>query len=55
MNSIRLQCPNDKCRTVLSVSARLAGRKVRCSCCGRTFKLPNVTSRSRARRRGHAA
>ena len=55
MRSMRLRCPNPECRTVLRISAGLSGRRVKCSCCGRTFKAPDLAALSRGRRKPRAA
>ncbi|MCP4251495.1 MAG: hypothetical protein GY778_31040 [bacterium] len=38
--AITLQCPSLKCRSVLQVSERMRGRKVRCGQCGIAFVVP---------------
>jgi len=42
MTTMRVQCPNPKCRTILSVSIRYCGWRVRCSCCRKVFRMPRV-------------
>jgi len=37
---VTLLCPNLKCRTVLQVSEKLRGKKVRCRQCGTAFLVP---------------
>lgn len=39
-SSIRLICPNLRCRTVLSVPATARGQTVRCRSCGMRVQVP---------------
>ncbi len=50
MTSMRVQCPNPRCRTVLSVPIRYCGARVRCFCCRHVFRMPHVP-RPQGRRR----
>ncbi len=38
--SIRIMCPNMKCRTLLSVPAIARGKSIRCGKCGNTMRVP---------------
>ena len=53
MASVRVQCPNRRCRTVLAVPSRYCGQRVRCSCCGQVVRVP--LRRPRAGRPGREA
>lgn len=39
-SSIRIMCPNMKCRTLLSVPAIARGKSIRCGKCGNTMRVP---------------
>jgi LSD1 subclass zinc finger protein len=41
--SIRIMCPNLKCRRILAVPAKARGKNVRCSGCGAFVQVPNGT------------
>ena len=38
--SIRLMCPNLRCRTLLAVPVTARGKSVRCRLCGTKIKVP---------------
>lgn len=38
--SIRLMCPNLRCRTLLAVPATARGKSVRCRLCGTKIQVP---------------
>ncbi|MBI1337208.1 MAG: hypothetical protein GC164_09635 [Phycisphaera sp.] len=38
--SVRLLCPNLKCRTILSVPSNARGKVVRCRLCGTRITIP---------------
>ncbi|RPI61530.1 MAG: hypothetical protein EHM48_05495 [Planctomycetaceae bacterium] len=40
MLSLRLRCPNPKCRVVLSIPEQLHGQHVKCAGCGTSFLVP---------------
>jgi len=50
MTSMRVQCPNPRCGAVLSVPVRFCGRRVRCTCCRKVFRMPQLPHLGPARR-----
>lgn len=40
-SSIRLMCPNLRCRTLLAVPFNARGKNVRCRLCGTRIQVPN--------------
>lgn len=40
--SIRLMCPNLRCRTLLAVPVTARGKNVRCRLCGTRIQVPNT-------------
>ena len=43
-SSIRLMCPNLRCRTLLAVPVTARGKNVRCRLCGTKIQVPNKPS-----------
>ncbi|MGP1346037.1 MAG: hypothetical protein ACTS3F_05125 [Phycisphaerales bacterium] len=41
-SSMRIMCPNLKCRGMLAVPMSARGRTVRCRSCGTTIRVPNA-------------
>ena len=39
--SIRMMCPNLRCRTLLAVPVTARGKNVRCRLCGMRIQVPN--------------
>lgn len=39
--TIRLVCPNLKCRRILVVPANTRGKTIRCSACGTAIRVPD--------------
>ena len=44
VKTIRIMCPNLKCRSVLAVPETARGKNVKCSNCTTLFKIPSQTS-----------
>lgn len=40
MRTIRIKCPNDKCRLELVIDHSSQGQQVRCAGCGKKFLAP---------------
>jgi hypothetical protein len=40
MRSFKHQCPNPKCRTLLSIPDKMRGHYARCANCGQSFFVP---------------
>ena len=43
-DTIRLICPNLRCKAILSVPAKARGRDVHCKHCGKRIKIPGGNS-----------
>ena len=46
--SIRILCPNLKCRAILTVPETTRGKKVRCGHCGAVLMVPQIKKPPRA-------
>ncbi len=55
MSPIRFHCTNPACRTILTASAELGGRQVRCGCCGQVVRVPDRPSLRKRPKRSQAA
>lgn len=44
--SIKIMCPNLRCRAVLAVPTEARGRLVRCKNCGTNIKVPKKTEQT---------
>jgi LSD1 subclass zinc finger protein len=46
VKTIRIMCPNHKCRSILAVPETARGKNVKCSNCATLFKIPSQASQS---------
>ena len=44
VSSVRLMCPNLRCRTLLAVPITARGKNVRCRLCGTRIQVPSVAA-----------
>lgn len=48
-DSVRIMCPNLKCRAILSVPDAARGRMVRCKQCGNNIRIPERKTQESAK------